>query len=217
MKKDDNNETFLIDSIKRSQERLIDKQNVYRDMLDEDPLDKSEAESIYTSINWEDFLEKLKDYYYPADEEALKKYLVTPSQFNQEQNLRIEAIDDLNIRCCVSMLDNINQHTQRIKVYAHLMVQFGALDFPNKITYHWIRYSQCETILKGISNQSELLKDDAGNSFLIVEATVSKLLLSFFLDIDLPDKDPSILENMPETPIQPTQQSFNDEICLIDN
>ena len=196
MKKSKSPEEIIISSMQTSKEKLLDKQEAYRAILDGPSIDKTIAESTLSTLGWETFLEQMDEYYFPIDQKSINKYLVNPKQFKTRTELRIEKIENLKIQHHLYFLNLINEHTQRLNVIAHLHQQFGDSDSYNLIFIHWLRYSQCTMILKEIHQRSELFADDDGVTLLETDAFVSELILTAFIGLKLPDIEPSTIENM---------------------
>jgi hypothetical protein len=198
MKHTNNPQEHIINSIQASKEKLFDRQDAYRTILDDPSIDKAIAEAHYASLTWDNFLLQFDDFYYPIDQKILDKYLINPKEFKTRTELRIEKINETKVSHHVYFLNLFNIHTQRLKVLAELHHQFGALDYFYVIYMHWIRYSQCQLLLKEIHHRSELITDnDDGITNLEIDVFASKLMLTGFIGLKLPDSDTSTLEDIP--------------------
>lgn len=197
MKHSKNIEEIIIDKIKTAKTNLFDRQDAYRTILDAPSIDKAIAEAHYASLTWDAFLIQFDDFYYPIDQKILDKYLINPKQFKTRTELRIEKINETKVNHNVYFLNLFNIHTQRLKVLAELHHQFGALDNFYVIYMLWIRYSQCQLLLKEIHHRSELITDnDDDIANLEIDVFASKLMLIGFIGLKLPDSDTGTLEDM---------------------
>ncbi len=197
MKHSKNPEDTIIASIRTSREKLLVRQDALRAKLDAPPIDKATAELNVSSLDWETFLEQLDNCYYPIGQECIEKYLVNPRQFKTKIEIRIEKIENLDIRHALYFLNLANEQSLRLHVVNLFQQQFGALDDFELIAGQWIRYSQCALISNEINDKSELTAKENGGTNLEIDAVVSKIMIASHLELELPAGDPSILENMP--------------------
>lgn len=198
MSHENQNNKLVIDAINSTKDKLLDEQNTYRAILEKPSNDGPSAESTFFSISWGLFLERMKDYNFPPDEEALKKYLRNPQNFKIDTINRIKQIEDVDMQHDIYFLDQINEHTKSLKVLAELHYQFGALEHYTQIALHWIRYSQCEMILQEVTDKSELISKDSSRSLLERDATTSMLILMFLLGIKFSEEDVCTSKNTPD-------------------